>query len=112
MDLARPRGPAADGLGRLRALPEAVLEAAGGGAQVLHAARPRGPAADGLGPPVVGPLARRRVPAQRAGGLLDVVRVGPAAPAQRVRLVVALAARPRPLPLLPHGCRPLPAPPP
>lgn len=75
---------------RRRRLPlaEPVLEPA---RQVLHVAHPpgaRGPALDRFLAPLVGALARGRVAARRAGGLLHVVGAAAAAAAERVGLVV------------------------
>ena len=74
-------------------LPEAVPKPPPDGLEVLHPAGPGGLPPDGLHGPVVlaDPLAR--VAAGSANLLLDVERDLPAAAAQRVRLVAALAER-------------------
>lgn len=70
---------------------ETVGELAGDGLEVPHAAGTGGLSALGLLAPVVLAGLSSRVAARSAGVLLDVERAATATPAQRVRLVVALA---------------------
>ena len=77
----------------LSALPESVLESAGHGLHVSHAAGADGAAALGLGSVVEIPHLLAGISAGRAGLLLDVIRHLAASAAGGVRLVVSLSER-------------------